>query len=163
MSTYLRDPHYRTVLLVGECNPYSEHPEHSLLPWPRNAAGDRLSRILGLTHREYLGRFARLNLCVLAWNLREARAEADRISRGFRCPVLLLGARPCAAFGVPYRPFEVVREGMQPVAVLPHPSGRCRIWSRRDSRERARALVERLRTERWASLLGVPRDATEVL
>lgn len=161
-GVHLRDPQYRTVLLVGEVNPYSEHPEHALLPWPRNAAGDRLSRILGITHRDYLNRFARINLCVLAWSRPLAEAEARRIRAGFLCPVVALGRKVAEAFGVEYRPFAVVSHAPQPLGVLPHPSGRCRVWNSPDARSSARALVEDLRRYDEGVLRGVPREVVEV-
>lgn len=153
------------VLFVGERNPYGSDDYFALYPEPAGAAGARLCEILGLSHREYLRRFDRINLLKRDWSLPAARRAAVRLAHRRR---ILLGARVCAAHGVPFDPFNHFSIGMDVwVLVLPHPSGRCRLWNGKGAVEKARAAVlaftERPFTERPAArLVGVadarPRD-----
>lgn len=140
-------------LLVGEDNPHSADPRMALYPLPAGAAGSRLAAHLGLEVGSYLDAFDRTNLCTGGWNLREARASAERVlvARAGRGTLILLGARVCSAFRVPFKPFEpfelVRRVGARALVargvVLPHPSGRCRVWNDRESAPRAKEAVAR--------------------
>lgn len=112
-------------LLVGELNPHSARRDRALAPLPRGAAGDRLRKVLGMTDREYLRAFVRTNLCWRRWSRRQARREATVIARTWPGPVVLLGQKVAAAFGLEYRP--LTRDGR--FLVVPHPSGRCRAWN----------------------------------
>jgi hypothetical protein len=132
-------------LLVGEDNPGADDPSWALWPAPANCAGWRMCyKVLGLTDRQYLARFDRTNLCLNAWSLDEAREAAQKLAAEPR-HIILLGAKVCQAFGVPYQPFS--RQPTLPgfpgldLYVLPHPSGRARAWSDPDSFERARQLL----------------------
>ena len=146
-------------LLVGEDNPHSADPRMALHPLLAGAAGSRLAAILGLDAASYLGAFDRTNLCATSWNLREARAFAARtlLARAGRGALILLGARVCSAFLVPFEPFEpfelVRRVGPRALVargvVLPHPSGRCRIWNDKESARRARAAAARYEDARF--------------
>ena len=130
-------------LLVGESNPYGRDPYFALWPGPVNSAGWRLChKILGMERAAYLAAFDRVNLCAGDWSRAEARRAAERVLRERRAAVAL-GARVADALGVEYRrPFRVVElPGGQRVAVLPHPSGRCRAWNDPDSYRRARETV----------------------
>lgn len=131
-------------LLVGECNPWSDDPSDALLPWPRGASGNRLRLLLHLSDREYLSRFRRTDLCNGGWDLRRARRRAEDIARTEPNPVVLLGARVCAAFKMRFTPFE--RTGRY--LVLPHPSGRSRGWSEPGAPARARAAIQALSEEK---------------
>jgi len=127
-------------LLVGELNPYGVAPAYALYPLPINAAGYRLQRILGLGMRDYLRKFDRVNLCSRRWEMSVARARADRITAEQRQSgraVILLGFKVCRAFGVEYVPFSATC-GLR---VLPHPSGRCRVWNQPGAERRARELL----------------------
>ncbi len=126
-------------LLVGECNPYGSDPRYALYPLPAGAAGDRLREILGLTLRDYLRRFDRVNLCTGRWSAVEARRRAVQVWQPGRPAHILLGAKVCAAWGVPFEPFT--RTPGPGVRILPHPSGRCRVWNEPGAVERARALL----------------------
>lgn len=131
-------------LLVGELNLHSTDPRYALWPEPAGCAGDRLCRlVMGLTPDDYLDRFARVNLCRGKWRTDVARAIAREISEGNPGrKVVLLGAKVAAAFGLLFDPFTVktqVRLG--PVAILPHPSGRCRAWNEPGAHERARGVL----------------------
>jgi hypothetical protein len=129
-------------ILVGELNPYGADPRHALFPLPAGASGDRLREILGMGLGEYLRTFDRVNLCVGKWSLREARRKAGELLAD-HSTLILLGARVCAAFSHPYRPFRIWRLPARTFVVLPHPSGRCRAWNEPSATARAREVVGR--------------------
>lgn len=137
-------------LLVGEANPYGSDPHYALYPYPRGCAGHRLcEKVMGLTDREYLTRFERVNLCPSRWSAREARERAAALLDEYpRAPVVLLGARVTAAFHHPFHPFTAWRMGDDAVlgrgrtfACLPHPSGLSRAWNAPGAFDRARAVL----------------------
>jgi len=136
-------------LLVGEANPYGGDPDYALYPHPRGCAGHRLcERVMGLTDREYLDRFDRVNLCPTEWSMKVARSEAERIVRRQDvCDFItvLLGARVCAAFMVPFEPFQSrvmeIVDVRRRWVVLPHPSGLSRAWNAPGAYDRARAVL----------------------
>ncbi len=134
-------------LLVGEVNPYGPDPQYALWPDPPGCAGHRLCHvILGMERREYLRRFDRVNLCLGAWSMKAAREEATKILRRTPRTLVLLGAKVTDAF-LPgaFRPFQVVLVDPEfRAAILPHPSGRCRLWNDPDNITRARRAVEDL-------------------
>lgn len=137
-------------LLVGEANPYGANPEYALYPHPRGCAGHRLcERVMGLTDREYLARFDCVNLCPSRWSMREARSTAERIVRDQDVNdfvTVLLGAKVCSAFAVPFDPFksnvmDIPPDIQRRWVVLPHPSGLSRLWNAPGSYERARRVL----------------------
>lgn len=153
-------------LLVGESNPYSVEEDMALYPLPSSASGARLCRIFGITPAAYLRKFSRVNLVAGKWSLPLARHRAAGLSARRR---VLLGARVCQAHGVPFAPFRVgVRHsafcgtyGRTPLTavcswscfeylVLPHPSGRCRVWNDAGAIPRARVGLRRLLGEEGA-------------
>lgn len=128
---------------MGELNPYGVDPEYALFPWPRNASGNRLREILGITDSAYLALYGRTNLCVGKWSIVAAREAARAISVN-ELPryIVLLGSKVCKAFGVPYEPYTVRPSGRgYPLVVLPHPSGLNRAWNEPDAVERARRVM----------------------
>lgn len=153
-------------VLVGEDNPHSADPARVLWPEPRGASGDRLRRILGLTVEEYLEQFDRVNLCVQAWDLSRARVEATRllwVCERERAPLVLLGRRVARAFGVPDVPlFSRPFSGL-PITLLPHPSGRSKVWNNREAHRRARRAVRGmiLFCDRRGGLSATRQDARE--
>lgn len=131
-------------VLVGESNPYGGDPYYALYPSPDGCSGHRLCRlILGMSRRAYLDTFERVNLVDGKWNMRDARRKAaDLITEyadGGR--LILLGAKVCSAFDLRFEPFEVYDLCGIDVAVLPHPSGLCRLWNVAGAFARARAAV----------------------
>lgn len=134
-------------LIVGEDNPYGSDPRAALYPHPERSAGHRLATlVMGLSRRDYLDRFDRVNLCSGRWSMREARDTAARIRAERRAVLVLLGAKVCAAFGVEFQPFTCSAPASLDVpqwrfVVLPHPSGRCRLWNDPLSIARARASL----------------------
>lgn len=133
------------VLLVGETNPYNPEARFALYPLPAGASGGRLAKILGMTARDYLRTFDRMNLVSGAWSLQTARDTArSRTTAPYR---ILLGRRVCAAHGVEFRPFTTVSSRTQrwvSCVILPHPSGRSRLWNAPTAASRARRLVRAL-------------------
>lgn len=124
-------------LLVGEANPYGDDPRFALYPEPDGCAGWRLChQVLGLSETAYLRAFDRVNLCGERWSIRVARAAAV-VFRQRTGPKILLGAKVCAAWGLAFLPLT----GVDDVVILPHPSGRSRLWNEPDAVQRARALV----------------------
>lgn len=134
----------KSPVLVGELNPYGSDPEMALYPLPRNASGNRLRLILDLTDLEYLD-YRRVNLCTGKWGIRAARAAAAEVlEHEDVCFAVLLGAKVCSAFGVPYEPFTVRPSGRgYPLVVLPHPSGLNRAWNEPGAVEQARLAINK--------------------
>lgn len=155
-------------ILVGEDNPYGGDPTFALYPSPAGSAGDRLCRkVLELTPSTYLREYDRANLCATKWSAPEAR-EVARSIMAQKNYVITLGAKVAKAFGLPTAPFAVHRvrlDLLDPllleetggrltfrppggpqvcvVAVLPHPSGRCRAWNEPKAFERARETLKK--------------------
>lgn len=155
----------RLALLVGEDNPYTDVPEMALHPDLKGAAGSRLALILETPPATFAAAFARVNLCAGGWDRAAAGAAADALFKEQALsgqPTILLGARVCRAFGLEFRSFstfEAVRwlglEGgggealTMRGAILPHPSGRCRIWNEPANRAMAAATVAAALLEHW--------------
>lgn len=133
----------RTVL-VGELNPYGGAPDFALYPEPPHSAGGRLPAILGISEDEQLATW-RANLCYGAWDNEDAARTMRRLLEE-EVPwsrLVLLGSRPRRAFetlgldttlagsGLECEHRRVVLHGMRPfsVVMMPHPSGRCRLWN----------------------------------
>jgi len=142
------DPDNARAILVGEDNPHSVDPRYALYPYPPNCAGHRLQdKVLGVGLSEYLGAYRRVNLCEGRWRAAAAREKAGEILRDCReLPLVLLGAKVAAAFGQDFRPFtvrwlEVGGRFVTVAVLLPHPSGRCRVWNDPGSYERARGAM----------------------
>lgn len=142
----LADALRRVAFLVGEDNPHSSDPRMALYPRP-GTAGSRLATILSMSESVYMRTFARVNLCSGSWNTRLAKASAlGVLSTASRAGVsiVLLGSRVCKSFGVAFEPFAEVRVGDVQAVVLPHPSGRCRIWNDAATAGRAASAVAQI-------------------
>ena len=141
-------------LLVGEDNPYGTDPRYALYPMPLYSAGGRLCHeILQLSTKEYIKTFDRVNLCSEKWSLKEARGKAFDllVTRGVgqHDHFVLFGSKVCKAFNQEFKPFESVIFPTGParevlLTILPHPSGRNRIWNEPGSIEKAREMLHRL-------------------
>lgn len=143
------------IYLVGESNPYSADPANALLPYPPGSAGHRLCHdIFGFQESDYLRLFERRNLCGPVWRTPTARHAAVQIASEAR-HIILLGSRVTEAFGLDFsgrlwhvgpqrlcsRPSLFGRrkgDARHVVAVLPHPSGRSRLWNSELAVPRAR-------------------------
>lgn len=137
-------------LLIGEDNPRSLDPRYALYPLPKGCAGWRLCfKILGLTEREYLRTFDRVNLCEGPWDLVRARARSALILAGEPRTLILLGSKVAQAFGADFSVFTGAvwgsalsgSRGCFTAYRLPHPSGRCLEWNDPGAIDRARGLL----------------------
>lgn len=135
-----------SVAIVGELNPYGSDQRYALYHEPRNASGDRLRRILGLSVRSYVP-LSKYNLCDREWLTLAARARAADILR-MHTVVITLGAKVRRAFyywrfgpGAAAVPYAHIGEDLVMIA-LPHPSGLCRAWNEPGIVEQARGLVK---------------------
>ena len=135
------------VALVGELNPYGADPRYALYHEPRNASGDRLRRVLGLTVRTYVP-LPKYNLCEASWSTSAARSRAGDIMAEHKV-IVALGAKVRAAFmywriapGLELTAPFVLQGGEHTMVALPHPSGLCRAWNVRENVLRARELVK---------------------
>lgn len=135
---------HQLPFIVGENNPYGADPYFAMYPQPENSAGGRLCRlVLQLPEAQYLREFHRRNLLQQPkWSVVDARAAAVKLAEEIgESKVILLGAKVCAGFRLDFEPFTIVRGK---VAILPHPSGLCRMWSQLDAYDRGRDLVRKL-------------------
>jgi len=147
-------------LLVAENNPYQKTAEdamrYALYPEPPRASGGRLCTfVMGISVRDYLRNYDRVDLCHPKWSLPAARKRAAELmaERGPDDVIVLCGAKVAAAFDVPFIPFTYSRASVtarmlvpslpqRPALVLlPHPSGLNRLWSQPGSVDRARAVL----------------------
>lgn len=135
-------------LLIGETNPYGSIAYYALFPKPKGSAGYNLChKVLGLTDRDYLYKFTRINLCDDGWDLGRAKDHVLKIRAERQGPYILLGAKVCLAFGMPFSPFTVQTSlfatGVNvDMYILPHPSGRSRLWNDPGSIKKARELLK---------------------
>lgn len=139
--------------LIGEMNPHQkpgEDPSHKydLYPLPRGASGHRLCKlVLGMEMTAYLRSFVRRDLLTTKkWSVPQARKAAGVVWAESKCaPLILLGTKVSAAFGLAYEPFTFVKRdavvGDRRILILPHPSGLCRAWDEPLAFRRARELV----------------------
>jgi hypothetical protein len=133
--------------LVGESNPYGSNPRYALFYDPPESAGGRLCRlVMGLEPRQYLRDYARFNLCDGKWSLPKARDRADRLNHwevDGQVPFVLLGAKVCSAFAIEFKPFAYHAAEVygRPFVILPHPSGRCRLWDESGAMGNAREVL----------------------
>lgn len=141
------------IVLVGESNPYGADPDMALYPLPREASGNRLRVILGLTDNQYLGEHDRVNLCEGRWSVPRATEQALAIHQAREgCGIVLCGVRVVGAFAraatysVNAFPLcRVVEEGGRWYLAIPHPSGRNRVWNDPEVAPRVRAAYLDLR------------------
>ena len=134
------------IILVGEDNPYGGDDEYAFYPAPDGCSGHRLCcLIMGMTRKDYLGAFRRLNLCEGGWSLPLARTKAATLKEeaiAKQDKLVLCGSKVCSAFRVPFKPFALVSEntaaGIFLALILPHPSGRNAMWNDRKNFAKAR-------------------------
>lgn len=138
--------------LIGENNPYQNpgaDPTHrfDLYPEPRGATGDRLCRLVfGMQKTDYLRAFVRRDLLEGKWTLKKARAAAEQVLiESGTTPLILLGSKVSAAFGLKYIPYSSIdhgtANGIRTAVILPHPSGLNPAWNEPGAYQRARDLV----------------------
>ena len=109
-------------------------------------AGDRLAELAGITRDRYLT-LRRANLLATPgrWDRADAAVAAKAIDAGEpdHVELLLLGRRVAAAFDVPAAPWFTSPRlpSGRTVYLIPHPSGRNRLWNDHETRRRARAFL----------------------
>jgi len=135
------------VLVVGMLNPYGADPDFALYHLPREASGNRLRQIMGLSDVEY-EKLDKVNLCCGTWSMKEAKAAAQRIreepdSSKWPRNVILLGSKVRDAFGLKTLAFYDYVPATPQVILLPHPSGRNLIWNDPFSFVRAREVLRK--------------------
>lgn len=129
-------------ILVGESNPYGGDPAFALYPAPDGCSGHRLATlILGMSRKDYLDSFERVNLCVGKWSIGAARERVCELRRGDSLRFVLCGRKVSDAFGVTFAPHNAFWCGGDHFAVIPHPSGLCRLWNEPRAFEKARSAV----------------------
>lgn len=135
------------VLFVGESNPYGEDERYALYDEPSTSAGGRFRRkVLGVHRRTYFGeRVERVNLCSGWWEIKTARAAANKIlTRPPNVVLVMLGRAVAKGFDleeIPVYGSKQLTTGHLVVA-LPHPSGLNREWAKPDAVTRARAALK---------------------
>ncbi len=125
--------------------------KHALLPFPKNCAGDKLFRMTGLHMLEYLA-IMRRNLVP---TLKERRACGQPLLRHWarrrheeglfeNRSVVIVGSVPARALGLDdaplFRWMTSTHWGVQ-YGVIPHTSGRNRIWNDPEIREQGEAFL----------------------
>lgn len=120
------------ILLVGELNPYGVDPKYALYPLPEHASGARLRRILDVPLSRYLHDHDRVNLCTRVWSAKAARERAHelQLERPAGTGIVCCGAQVAKAFDLPFVTGIVHHPGYKQIfLVIPHPSGRNRLWN----------------------------------
>ncbi len=142
-------------LLVGMNNPYGADPRYALYPLPERSAGGRLYEIInaatGLSKRQYVRAYDRVNLVEGAWSAAVARGRADLLIpslAGRR--VVLLGRDVQGAFGIAgalpmEERTEAVSTGWITFYCVPHTSGRNLWYNDPENRRLAIEFFRRLR------------------
>lgn len=122
--------------LVGEDNPYGGDEYFALYPAPDGCSGHRLCcLILGMGRQAYLDSFDRTNLCRGKWAMLDARRRAAELLGNGK--LILLGRKVATAFDLDFKPLTVIAD----VMMLPHPSGRNRLWNEDGIIGRCRKLI----------------------
>lgn len=142
---------HQSAAIIGEAPGRNTSPKLPLFPFPASSAGGRLMAYSGMKPTNYLATFHRRNVqTVLApWSAPHARELATYIERDMVDAkihrVLLLGTRVGAAFEVGGLWSTLTTTSGITYFVIPHPSGRCRVYNDEPARARARAAL------RWAA------------
>lgn len=118
-------------IIVGELNPWGTDPDMAMYPLPTYTAGGRMQRIVLGIHRWRYVDLDRYNLCVGNWSMPKGRAEAKRLIEQHPERVFaLLGRKVAVAFGMAEPAFRVLQHRQSTFVLLPHPSGRNRMWGK---------------------------------
>lgn len=142
-----------SLLLVGEApgTHVGHDPDrHALYPYPPGCAGARLAILMGMGYREYR-RLDRMNLVPHhpgpRTSMKEARHHAEEhLRRGtfLNRSLLIVGAVPARALGLVSYPHFSWRASAArdfEFALVPHTSGRSRVWNDDEVRTRGEAFL----------------------
>lgn len=135
IKLYAAPAQYRFALaFIGEDNPHSADPRYALYHEPQNCAGDRLRRLICRVRVTTYHRIGRSNLCAGRWSAAEAAQNAATLRDAAPdLRLVLFGAKVAGAFSLPTDPFCAHGRFL----VLPHPSGRNRVWNTAGAFDRA--------------------------
>lgn len=146
-------------LLVGMAPGPNTDPQLPLFPIPSTSAGGRLQKLTGLTRGQYLKTFDRVNLLYHfpgkypgtnedRWPRERSRLAADTMRQLLPGrSVILVGRNVAHAFGhkadfmvwehheARRRDFTKRCDGLCRMAVIPHPSGRNRLYNSAENRQ----------------------------
>ena len=138
------------ILLVGYCPSHSGSPER---PLDGPGTGHRLAKLCGLSHKDYLEKFDRVNLHYdtpvkrdrLTREVGSVSADAMmRRNKGRR--IVLLGDEVRVAFGYAkdsIAEWVVLDDGTR-VSYIPHPSGLNRWYNETDNTRRVEKFLREL-------------------
>lgn len=133
----------RTILL-GMCNPNADGDPLSI----HDGAGKRLFEMSGMPEEVYLKRFIRLNLVdSVQWDSEKAKAGAGRFLRSLERGriVVVLGKQVALALGVGLTNFfDDMEVKTRRFILIPHPSGRCRLYNDKKTVAKVRKLLASL-------------------
>lgn len=160
----------KSLVVIGQSNPYGANSRYALYPYPANSAGGRLFRLAAdavavaapaglfpaptsrpsvsaprdLRAWQWVALTDRYNLCVGEWSAGEAAKHSQFLQQNFvdGRPVILLGARVANAWWCEGTP-PPLYEVVQGVVTIPHTSGRNRAWNDPDTYISARDAVAR--------------------
>lgn len=142
-------------LLVGEAPGPRGNPSYPLFPLPARCAGGRLAAAFGLSTRDYIRCFRRVDLLDYYPGVRWRKADMERAQAAAACIktmtrdlglVILCGANVAAAWGHDAPEFDVVTSnGLRRIGYrvvrIPHPSGRNRAWSNPEMVRKLRGMI----------------------
>ena len=134
----------RKIVLIGQAPSKTGDPSRPL-------ATDKLAAMCGLTKKQYLGKFRRMNVFD-AWPgkngkgdvfpLASARVRAMRlVNKLTRKKIIFVGIKTAEAFGFKHAPLKWRRFNGGAASILPHPSGINRWYNDRSNVRQARRFM----------------------
>ena len=136
------------ILLVGQAPGRNGDPATPLL---YGGTGSKLTALFGMSERQYLERFDRINVLDFwpgksgkgdKFPTREAtRSAAIKSKQIIGRRVLFVGISPAAAFGFKPQPLRWRKFNGGIAAILPHPSGVNKWWNDPANRKTARRFM----------------------
>ena len=130
----------RKIVLIGQAPSRTGDPSRPL-------ASNKLAALCGLTKKEYLRKFRRLNIFDAwpgkngkgdAFPLAQARIRAAQLVKNLMHErVVFVGIKTAEAFSFEFAPLKWQRFNNGAAAILPHPSGVNRWWNDPGNRKMA--------------------------
>lgn len=127
IQPWARLPEYARlpIIFVGEVNPLSTDPRHALLDQPAGSTGDRLRRLICRMRRTTYCRLGKVDLFDQDMDFWRAKARTVDLLE-LDVPLVALGSRVANLLNLANQPLYTP---LRNAIVLPHPSGRNRIWT----------------------------------